>query len=145
VVFGGIMQPKTNDLFYAIKDYGVTRIYNNLTSKISIPNNHKNEVIIIKGQGNLSNKLTKFLQNYPNYIIKEVSSSIKFCKQALGDAHIYPRFNNTMSWDIAAGQIIMEELGGALIDVTTQEKALYYHDRHLQSGFISIINANIIW
>jgi 3'(2'), 5'-bisphosphate nucleotidase len=46
-------------------------------------------------------------------------SAIKFFDLALGNAHIYPRFAPTMEWDIAAGQAILEALGGTVHDAET--------------------------
>lgn len=44
-------------------------------------------------------------------------SSYKFCLLAEGKADIYPRFSATSEWDTAAGQIILEEAGGAVWDL----------------------------
>lgn len=41
-------------------------------------------------------------------------SALKFFDLALGKADVYPRFAPTMEWDIAAGQAIMEALGGTV-------------------------------
>src|SRR5262249_30050734 len=37
---------------------------------------------------------------------RNVSSSIKFCMLAQGEADVYPRFGPTMEWDVAAGEAI---------------------------------------
>jgi 3'(2'), 5'-bisphosphate nucleotidase len=39
-------------------------------------------------------------------------SSLKFCRIAEGAADLYPRFGNTMEWDTAAGQAVLEAAGG---------------------------------
>ncbi|WP_459851062.1 3'(2'),5'-bisphosphate nucleotidase CysQ [Dongia sp. agr-C8] len=39
-------------------------------------------------------------------------SSLKFCRIAEGVADLYPRFGNTMEWDTAAGQAVLEAAGG---------------------------------
>jgi 3'(2'), 5'-bisphosphate nucleotidase len=39
-------------------------------------------------------------------------SSLKFCRLAEGVADLYPRFGNTMEWDTAAGQAVLEAAGG---------------------------------
>jgi fructose-1,6-bisphosphatase/inositol monophosphatase family enzyme len=39
-------------------------------------------------------------------------SSLKFFDLANGKADVYPRFAPTMEWDIAAGQAVLEALGG---------------------------------
>jgi|GEM_PF-364968 len=44
------------------------------------------------------------------------NSSYKFCTLAKGEADIYPRGAQISAWDTAAGQCILEEAGGAVID-----------------------------
>ena len=46
--------------------------------------------------------------------IISVSSSIKFCSVAKGDADVYPRFAPTMEWDTAAGHAILLGAGGSV-------------------------------
>jgi 3'(2'), 5'-bisphosphate nucleotidase len=61
-------------------------------------------------------------------------SAIKFFDLAIGEAHIYPRFAPTMEWDIAAGQAILEELGGTVISVESG-KPLTYNKESLFNPF----------
>ncbi len=46
-------------------------------------------------------------------------SSLKFGMVASGKATIYPRFEGSMEWDIAAGQCILTEAGCRIIDLVT--------------------------
>ncbi len=57
-------------------------------------------------------------------------SALKFFDLALGDAHVYPRFAPTMEWDIAAGQAILEALGGQVLS-TIDGLALRYNKENL--------------
>jgi 3'(2'), 5'-bisphosphate nucleotidase len=43
------------------------------------------------------------------------SSSLKFCLVAEGTADVYPRFGETAEWDTAAGQAILEAVGGRVM------------------------------
>jgi 3'(2'), 5'-bisphosphate nucleotidase len=52
-------------------------------------------------------------------------SALKFFDLALGKADVYFRFAPTMEWDIAAGQAILEALGGSV--ETTDELPLQYN------------------
>jgi 3'(2'), 5'-bisphosphate nucleotidase len=52
-------------------------------------------------------------------------SAIKFFELAQENAHIYPRFAPTMEWDIAAGQAILEELGGTILNAEDQTPMQY--------------------
>ena len=52
-------------------------------------------------------------------------SALKFFDLAKGSADIYPRFAPTMEWDIAAGQAILEALGGEVVHAETGEPLTY--------------------
>lgn len=43
-------------------------------------------------------------------------SAFKLCVVAEGEADAYPRFGPTMEWDTAAGQVVVEEAGGVVVD-----------------------------
>jgi 3'(2'), 5'-bisphosphate nucleotidase len=61
-------------------------------------------------------------------------SALKFFDLASGRADIYPRFAPTMEWDIAAGQAILEALGGEVVHAETGEP-LYYNKANLVNPY----------
>lgn len=61
-------------------------------------------------------------------------SALKFFDLALGNADVYPRFAPTMEWDIAAGQAILEALGGGVFDAITG-LPLCYNKENLTNPF----------
>ena len=63
-------------------------------------------------------------------------SSLKFCLVAEGKAHVYPRFGPTNEWDTAAGQVIVENAGGEVIDYHTGQPLVYNREDILNSWFI---------
>lgn len=52
-------------------------------------------------------------------------SSLKFCLVAEGKADLYPRFGPTMEWDTAAGQAIVEQAQGGVVDIHTKVPLTY--------------------
>lgn len=58
-----------------------------------------------------------------NYIKK--GSALKFFDLAEGKADLYLRFGPTMEWDIAAGQAIIEALGGRVLELHTVNSLKY--------------------
>ncbi|MDD2544775.1 MAG: 3'(2'),5'-bisphosphate nucleotidase CysQ [Burkholderiaceae bacterium] len=50
------------------------------------------------------------------WVLHPVGSSLKFCQMAEGLGALYPRFGPTCQWDTAAGQCILEQAGGAVVD-----------------------------
>jgi 3'(2'), 5'-bisphosphate nucleotidase len=64
-------------------------------------------------------------------------SSIKFCWIAEGLAHEYPRFGPTMEWDTAAGQCILEQCGGKVMDLHTNQPVKYNRENLCNNNFIA--------
>ena len=59
-------------------------------------------------------------------------SSLKLCLLAEGTAQIYPRFAPTMEWDTAAGQAILEEIGGTILSYP-ENTPLRYNKENLRN------------
>ena len=57
--------------------------------------------------------------------VESLSSSLKFCRIAEGDADFYPRRGRTCYWDSAAGQAILEGAGGAVIRISDHQDLFY--------------------
>lgn len=70
-------------------------------------------------------------------------SSLKFFDLALGNADAYPRYAPTMEWDIAAGQAILEGLGGSVVHAQTHEPLRYNKDNLTNPYFIAKTKALI--
>lgn len=66
-------------------------------------------------------------------------SALKFFDLAFARATIYPRFAPTMEWDIAAGQAILEGLGGSVVDALTNQSLIYNKENLLNPSFIAKI------
>jgi 3'(2'), 5'-bisphosphate nucleotidase len=66
-------------------------------------------------------------------------SSLKFIDLAFGRASFYPRFAPTMEWDIAAGQAILEALGGCVVDANTGQPLIYNKENLTNPHFIAKI------
>lgn len=73
-------------------------------------------------------------------VVEDVSvgSSLKFGLLARGSARLYPRFTPTWEWDTAAGQAILEAVGGSVL--TLDGQPLGYgkaESRHLNPFFVA--------
>ena len=65
------------------------------------------------------------LSKKEHFQILSVGSAIKFCRVAEGQADFYPRYGTTMEWDTAAGQAIVEGVGGGVVEISTGRPLLY--------------------
>ena len=63
-------------------------------------------------------------------------SSLKFCLVAEGRADVYPRLGPTMEWDTAAGQAVVEAVGGRVLVYDTGQPLCYNRQDLLNPWFI---------
>ncbi|MFM7473403.1 MAG: 3'(2'),5'-bisphosphate nucleotidase CysQ, partial [Crocinitomicaceae bacterium] len=86
--------------------------------------------------GPLNDLLETLESSFKDITFASKGSSLKFFDLALGDAHIYPRFAPTMEWDIAAGQAIIEALGGEVLDYHQKTPLVYNKENLLNPYFV---------
>jgi 3'(2'), 5'-bisphosphate nucleotidase len=72
--------------------------------------------VALVSRAHLDDATRAFLQERPITEIREVGSSVKFCRLADGSADVYPRFGPTMEWDTAAGDAVLRAAGGVVLD-----------------------------
>ena len=74
-----------------------------------------------------------------------IGSSLKLCRIAQGRADAYPRLGPTSEWDIAAGQCVLEQAGGAV--VTADGEALAYNQKEsiLNPFFLALGDQEYTW
>ena len=88
------------------------------------------------GTGPLNYLIETLEPSFKEITFTSKGSSLKFYDLALGDAHIYPRFAPTMEWDIAAGQAIIEALGGEVLDYLEKTPLVYNKENLLNPYFV---------
>ena len=80
--------------------------------------------------------IQKVSERYGELTITTAGSSLKLCLVAEGTADVYPRFAPTMEWDTAAGQAIVEQSGGKVIEAKTGDRVRYNKESLLNPFFI---------
>jgi 3'(2'), 5'-bisphosphate nucleotidase len=75
-------------------------------------------------------------KKHENVEVVSSGSSLKLCLVAEGRADIYPRLGPTMEWDTAAGQAIVEQANGSVLNYKTGEPLQYNKKNLLNSWFI---------
>jgi 3'(2'), 5'-bisphosphate nucleotidase len=59
-------------------------------------------------------RLAAWLSGCAVATVRPLSSALKFCRVAEGEADLYARFGPTMEWDTCAGQALVEAAGGTV-------------------------------
>ena len=152
----GIIYIPVKDVFYfAAINFGAYKLVNSgiLTENLSIEelidksqklplnSNDKTTLTVIGSRSHTSEEFTEFVkqlnQKHENVEFISSGSSLKLCLVAEGKADVYPRFGPTMEWDTAAGQAIVEQAKGTVMETKTN-KPLNYNKSNLLNPFFIV-------
>lgn len=134
-IFGAIGDPVNQQILLGIVGIGAFLIAFEDIHKENkwipiTPNSRKNNPLtIICSRNYLHGSGFKFVQELERkhgevqFIMK--GSALKFFDLALGTADLYTRFAPTMEWDIAAGDAILQCLGGKIVQVDSNIPVRY--------------------
>lgn len=84
-------------------------------------------VRVVGSRSHRGTSLDTFLEKLGDFEMVPMGSSIKFCLVAEGSADIYPRLGPTSEWDTAAAQAVVEQAGGAVLQLNG--KPLSYNSK----------------
>lgn len=108
-----------------------------------------NQPIVMAGSrshhsGAVLQLINQLKEKYEDVRFVKKGSSLKFFDLAFGNADIYPRFAPTMEWDIAAGQAILEALGGSVVHAETNVPLTYNKENLFNPYFIAKTHAFMV-
>jgi 3'(2'), 5'-bisphosphate nucleotidase len=139
-VFGIIHAPVSGITWHATAGQGAYRIENGIETRIHMAAADAQSLRLLAGKRSAEPVvLEPFVGPHAVVDRKLRSSSLKFCLIAEGAADLYPRLIQTFEWDTAAGDIIVREAGGAVLDLATR-LPMIYGKQHLgfeNNGFIA--------
>ena len=101
---------------------------------------HDSQLVIVGSRSHPSREFEAFVKTmrkkHAKVEVISSGSSLKLCLVAEGRADIYPRLGPTMEWDTAAGQAIVEQANGSVLNYETGESLQYNKKNLLNSWFI---------
>ena len=123
-VAGIIYAPKKDRLFFSFGEGKAYEIHNNKTIDLTCKKKNISTIIGLENSGITPSEVLKIYKTHNVSKKIRMSSSLKFCILAAGEADIYAANARAYEWDIAAGHAILIHAGGIL--TTQEEKEIYY-------------------
>jgi 3'(2'), 5'-bisphosphate nucleotidase len=134
-VLGVIYAPAIDTLYYAEKGKGAFLEREGEVKELPVTSS--DGYIVTVSRQHLSETGKDFLAMNGITAIEQKGSSLKFGVLAEGTATLYPRFEGSMEWDIAAGHIIATEAGCRIIDLKTGQEPVYNKESLRNNPFIA--------
>jgi len=142
-IFGAIFIPSKNEFFYAIRGYGAHNMFDDQLQKLNVSNSLTTKVFTSSAMNQI--KLDLLNELITDVKIEKISSAIKFGYIAKGLGNFYPRFGPTYEWDTAAGQCILEESGGRVVDRNLERLSYNKNEKYLNQEFFAFSGDPSFW
>jgi len=92
---------------------------------------------VLASRSHFDSETRKFIESLNEPRLESRGSSLKFMMLAEGRGHLYPRLGRTMEWDTAAGQAILEEAGGQVVEFSSRQPLRYNKESLVNPPFLA--------
>lgn len=145
-VLGVVLAPVTGDLYAAARGTGAWRQRTLDSQRERIHTRRANGLLMVTGsRSHTAGRTLRLLERLGAHDTFSLGSSLKFCVIARGDADLYLRLGATSEWDTAAAQCVLEEAGGAVLDLAGRPFRYNTRDSLINPEFIACGDVNVDW
>ena len=123
---GIVYAPAKNRLFFSYGKNLAFEINNGKKMDLNCKKINTSEIIGLENSGTTPKEVLDIYKKYKVSQTLKMSSSLKFCVLASGEADIYAAKARAYEWDIAAGHAILEHAGG---HITTHEQKRFLYGK----------------
>ena len=144
-VIGVVQTPVTGELALAWRNGGAWLSHPGETPRRIQTRQRPSPLLVAGSRSHASERENELLAQLGAFDKLALGSSLKFVRIAAADADLYLRLGPTSEWDTAAGQCVLEEAGGAVLDFSGQ--ALRYNAREslINGDFFAVGDRGADW
>jgi 3'(2'), 5'-bisphosphate nucleotidase len=104
-----------------------------------------NPVVVAGSRSHADPRTLAALEKIGAHELQPLGSSLKFCRAARGDVDIYIRYGPTSEWDTAAGQCVLEQAGGRVMEMNGATLRYNAKESLLNPDFLACGDASVDW
>jgi 3'(2'), 5'-bisphosphate nucleotidase len=132
-VLGVVTAPALDEAYWGAKDEGsYKRDKTGKVHKITV-SDPEDTVLVVASKNHLNDDTKAFIEQFESRELVQAGSSLKFCRIAEGQAHIYPRLGPTCEWDTGAAHAVLSAAGGKV--ETLEGRPLVYGKEDVLNPF----------
>ena len=102
-------------------------------------------LVVAGSRSHASERETELLARLGHCAKLPMGSSLKFLRIAAADADLYIRLGPTSEWDTAAGQCVLSEAGGAVLDLRGEPLRYNTRESLINPDFVAIGDTEADW
>ena len=139
---GIVYAPAKDRLFFSYSKGFAFEIHNEKKTVLNCKKINTNKIIALTNSDKTPDEVLDIYKKYKVSQTIRMSSSLKFCTLAAGEADIYAAKARAFEWDIAAGHAILEHAGG-LISTHDGKKFLYGKENYKNLPIVAKRSLNL--
>jgi 3'(2'), 5'-bisphosphate nucleotidase len=116
-IFGVVHVPVQKKTYTGCEGVGAAVREDGESRSIRVSGKSASPVRVVGSRSHRGASLDAYLAKIGDVEMLPMGSSLKFCVVAEGSADIYPRLGPTSEWDTAAAQAVVEQAGGAVLEL----------------------------
>ena len=144
-VFGIVQAPVTGTLWHATRGGGAFRRDGDVDVPVRSRRPATAPLRVAASRSHRDPRSEAFIARMGEVEPVGLGSSLKFCRLAEGTLDAYPRFGPTSEWDTAAGQVVLEEAGGMVVDPKGRPLRYNQRDTLLNGDFLALGDPDLPW
>ena len=139
---GIIYAPAKDRLFFSYGKNHAFEINKGKEVNLNCKKKDTQKILGLEHSGVMSNEVLNIYKKHNVTETIKMSSSLKFCVLASGEADIYAANSRAFEWDIAAGHAILEHAGGS-VTTHNEKEILYGKDNYKNLPIIAKRSSNL--
>jgi 3'(2'), 5'-bisphosphate nucleotidase len=145
-VLGVVHAPALQTDYYACEGYGAFRSdAADAARPIRVRTPAMRPARVVGSRSHRGDSLDAFLARIGPHEMVAIGSALKFCLVAEGEADVYPRLGPTSEWDTAAGQCVLEQAGGHVVDLDGRPLTYNARPALLNPHFVAFGDDSLDW
>ena len=102
-------------------------------------------LVVAGSRSHASERESELLARLGHHAKLPLGSSLKFLRIASAEADLYLRLGPTSEWDTAAGQCVLEEAGGVVLDLAGEPLRYNARESLINPDFVAIGDSSADW
>ena len=139
---GIVYAPAKDRLFFSYGKNLAYELRNKKTIILSCKKKNTEKIIGLENSGQTPSEIFEIYKKHNVTETLKMSSSLKFCILAAGEADIYAARARAFEWDIAAGHAILSHAGG-IITTHNEKKIIYGKKNYKNTDIIAKRSENL--
>ena len=136
-VLGAVFAPACDDLFWGVVGQGAQRVHRGATHTLS-PLARTAMPRMAAARFSHNPTAVRFAEMNAITDLITIGAALKYGYLAASEVEVFPRFVGSREWDTAAGQAVLEAVGGQVIDLSTREPLRYGKPDRLNPHLIAL-------